>query len=120
MGGAFHVGPPASGLEGAAGAVDRAELRRKRAEMRNAVEGLESLFIHELLKSMRATVPNSGLLKGGGQRDQYLSMFDIYLAEHLAKRGELGIASIVERQLGGVLEKENETRAKVSGISADE
>jgi Rod binding domain-containing protein len=96
------------------------ELRRKRAEMRNAARGLESLFIHELLKSMRATVPKSGLLKGGGQRDQYLSMFDIYLAEHLAKKGELGIASMVERQLGWAVKRENETGAKVSGISADE
>ena len=95
-------------------------IRHENPDIRKAAQGLESLFIYELLKSMRAAVPKSGLFHGGGSNDQYVSMFDLKLAEHLAKKGELGIASMVERQLEKGVGKEDAPGAKVLGRSADD
>jgi Rod binding domain-containing protein len=83
------------------------------SELKHAAEGMESLFLYELLKSMRATVPKNGLFHTGKSEEQYTSMFDVFLSEHLAKKGELGIGSLVERQL------QDKNAPKVSEQSAD-
>ncbi len=93
------------------------------SELKQAASGVESLFLYELLKSMRATVPKSGLFHAGKSEEQYTSMLDVFLSEHLAKKGELGIGSLVERQLSGREGQKSETMKngpKVSEQSADE
>jgi len=86
---------------------------KRSSELKQAAAGMESLFLHELLKSMRATVPKSGLFNASKSEEQYTSMLDIFLSDHLAKKGELGIGSLVEKQL------HDENGPKVSKQSAD-
>ena len=66
--------------------------------LNKACSAFESLFIHYMLKEMRATVNKSGLMDGGQGEEIYTSMLDARLAENLAERGGIGLASILMRQ----------------------
>jgi Rod binding domain-containing protein len=59
----------------------------------------ESIFIAQMLKEMRKTIPKSGLLDGGSQQDMYLSLFDEELSKNLAKRGGLGLGKILYQNI---------------------
>ena len=58
----------------------------------------ESLFVSLLLKEMRQSL-ETGSLFGEDTGDVLGGLFDTYLGEHLAQRGGLGIADMVNRQL---------------------
>ncbi len=60
----------------------------------------ESLLMHMMLKSMRQANLGEGLLDND-QSLFYRDMFDHQLALHLAESGGLGLAEMIERQLGG-------------------
>lgn len=60
---------------------------------------MEALFIQYLLKEMRATIPKSGLMSGGTAEEMYTSILDIQLAKEIAARREIGISSMLFRQL---------------------
>ncbi|VBB42502.1 hypothetical protein TRIP_B200642 [uncultured Desulfatiglans sp.] len=85
---------------------------------------LEFLFVYELLKVMRSTVPKTDLLGGGGMEEQYTAMMDMELARHLALRGDLGIGELLLGQMDdqrlSAGNKENlENNGKVFSLSAD-
>jgi flagellar protein FlgJ len=61
----------------------------------------ESLFLQMMLKSMRETVPDSGLL-GGASLDLYQDLFDRQISQDLGRQGSVGIADLLVRQLGGL------------------
>ncbi|WDN90016.1 flagellar protein FlgJ [Desulfosarcina sp. BuS5] len=65
---------------------------------RTCVE-MESLFICQLFKEMRATIPKSGFISGGRAEEVYRSMLDSELAKELAKRNGLGLAPMLRSQL---------------------
>ncbi|WP_243361686.1 peptidoglycan DD-metalloendopeptidase family protein [Fundidesulfovibrio terrae] len=65
---------------------------------REAFEGFESVFIGQMIKEMRKTVPKDGLLHSS-QEDQYVSMFDEELSKTLTKQGGIGLADFMQRQL---------------------
>jgi len=67
-------------------------------KLREACEGFESVFITQLLKEMRKTVPKDGLLHSSTE-DQYVSMFDEELSKTLAKQGGMGLADFMQNQL---------------------
>jgi flagellar protein FlgJ len=58
----------------------------------------ESLFISQLLKEMRQTEQGGGLFAGESS-DTYGGIFDLYLGEHLAKSGGLGLARMINAYL---------------------
>ncbi len=60
---------------------------------------MESLFIYQLFKEMRATIPKSGFISGGRAEEVYRSMLDSELAKELAKRNDLGLASMLRSQM---------------------
>jgi len=57
-----------------------------------AARDMEALFAFELVKAMRRTVPESGLLSGGRGEDVVRSIQDQALAQALAADGGLGLA----------------------------
>ena len=65
---------------------------------RETAEQFEALFIQTMLKSMRQATPGDPLL-GSDQADMYRDMMDQQLAIDLSKRGGIGLADIIERQL---------------------
>lgn len=60
----------------------------------------ESLFIHQMLKSMREASLGDGLLDSD-QSLFYRDMFDQQLSVHLAESGGIGLAASIKRQIGG-------------------
>src|SRR5262247_2825555 len=74
-------------------------LNGKPQDVKSATAELASLFVYQMLAAMRRTVPKSGLLDKGYAHDTYLSLFDQEIARHLARRDDLGLAALLQRQL---------------------
>ena len=70
------------------------------AEMRNVCRQMESLFIHHLLKEMRATIHQSGFISGGRAEEIYTSMLDAEMAIKISERGGIGLSEMLLQQLG--------------------
>jgi Rod binding domain-containing protein len=56
----------------------------------------EGLFVSMLLKEMRQTLQEG--LFSGDQSDSYGALFDLYLGQHLADQGALGIRQTILAQ----------------------
>jgi len=64
-------------------------------KLKKACGDFESIFISQMLKEMRKSIPKSGLLDGESQQDMYLSLFDEELSKSMAKRGGIGLGKIL-------------------------
>ena len=89
---------------GAPADVDR--LRRQpapgtaaRPSLEQTCREMESLFLYQLLKQMRATVEKSGLLDGGSAEELYTSMLDAEVAKEVSRGKGIGLAELLYRQL---------------------
>jgi flagellar protein FlgJ len=69
-------------------------------ELRDGCLKMESLFIHHLLKEMRATIHKSGFISGGRSEEIYTSMLDAETANKISSRGGIGLAEMLLHQLG--------------------
>ena len=69
----------------------------EQAQIREVARQFEALLMHSLLKSMRATTSQDGLMDNDQTR-LYTSLLDQEIAQSISKRG-LGLAEILERQL---------------------
>lgn len=69
------------------------------AEMRRACKDFEAVFISYLLKSMRRTIPKTGLAQNELCCDIYTSMMDDEIANAVAKGPGIGLADALYRQL---------------------
>jgi flagellar protein FlgJ len=74
--------------------------KRTDAETRDVCRQMESLFIHHLLKEMRATVHKSGFISGGRAEEIYTSMMDAEMAVNISNRGGIGLSEMLLQQLG--------------------
>lgn len=73
--------------------------RDPQAGVREAAKQFEALFLQQMLKQMRAAVPESALLHSQ-QSDMYQSLMDQQWSQTLAERG-VGLADMLTRQLQG-------------------
>ncbi len=116
MGGAL-VGPAAPSNDTNARRLEN--IRREVAKagkddqaLRRAAVELESLFIHQLLKEMRATVPHSGLTGSGAGREIHTTLIDMQLSRQLAREGGIGLAELIFNNLKAVGEYRYHSNAK--------
>jgi flagellar protein FlgJ len=77
----------------------------------------ESLFVAQMLKSMRAASGGKGLLDSDRSLF-YRDMHDQQLATELAKSGGIGLAEVIERQLGGKPEARDASGKQVADYRA--
>lgn len=80
-----------------AGKEPLSEARRK--ELKKIAQDFESLFVGMMLKSMRATVHEDKLTGGGRAEETFRSLLDQEYATAASRRGGIGIASMVEKEL---------------------
>jgi len=92
-----------------AGGVDPEALARKASArgqdpeaLRGAAREFESLFLHQLFKSMRQTVlkDEDSLLDAGMGGEMFTDMLDMEYAKQSAEQGGIGLAEIVVQQFG--------------------
>jgi len=85
---------------------DQAGLDRNQTdeELMSVSRQFESIFIHQLLKSMRSTVQKSGLFDSHATR-MYESMHDQELASLITEKRSIGLAGIIYKDLVRLEEK---------------
>jgi nucleoid-associated protein YgaU len=71
----------------------------------------EAIFMQQMMSAMRKSVPKSDFIKQGFAEDVHAAMMDEAIAQAGARRGTLGIAETIYRQL------EEDQLAKTQGIS---
>lgn len=76
------------------GAAAEALERRRRRE---AIRGFEEMFVAQLLKSMRRSVPVEG---EPGTKQLWQERFDAEIARTIAESGGVGLAPLVEKGIG--------------------
>jgi len=67
-------------------------------KLREASQDFEALFLHQLLKQMRATVPKESMLRSQGE-EFWQSHFDSEMAERMARQGGIGLGDMIFDQL---------------------
>ena len=78
----------------------------------------ESLFVQMMLKSMRDTVPESELF-GSKSEKMYQDMYDKQLSMQISNGRGIGLASTIERQLGGTPENNELSDKKITDYLAN-
>ncbi len=74
-------------------------------KLRGVAQQLEGVFVQELFKAMRETVPTGGgIVSGGTGEDVFTSLMDQHLAAETPKHWQRGLAEAVYRQLSRGLE----------------
>jgi flagellar protein FlgJ len=69
------------------------------ARLRQAAQDLEGIFIGQLFKAMRATVPDDGLLSQAPGQDLFQGLMDDRMAAVQAERSKGGLSESLYRQL---------------------
>ncbi len=75
--------------------------------LRAATKQLEGVFVQELFKAMRETVPKDGLTDGGAGEDIFTGLMDEKIAAHVPDHWERGIGDSLYRQLRAALPHAN-------------
>jgi len=73
-------------------------------KLRDSAKQLEGLFVQQLFKVMRETVPQQeGIVSGGAGEEMFTSLMDQHLAAETPTQWEGGMAEALYRQLRGRL-----------------
>ena len=90
--------PSAGGLKDDV-SVKSEENARQERKLRKACADFESIFLYQIFKSMRSTVPQSELANKMTGKDTYEMMMDQKISEELAKKGGMGLQGVLFQQL---------------------
>lgn len=71
------------------------------ARLRKAAQDLEGLFVEQLFKAMRESVPEGGLIDGGSGEEMFTGLMDQHLAARVPAGWESGLGAALYRQLRG-------------------
>lgn len=72
------------------------------AELRKLAEQLQGVFIQQLFKAMRDTVPQSGSAFGQAGSEMFSGVMDEHLADAASAQLQKGLGQAIYRQLSGV------------------
>jgi len=73
--------------------------------IRDAARQFESVFLHQVFKTMRSTVPKGGLVDSGFGGEVFTDMLDQQYAEIASANGQVGLAGIIAAQLGAPMQE---------------
>ena len=71
--------------------------------LRAVTKQLEGVFVQQLFKAMRETVPKDGFTDGGAGEDIFTGMMDEKIATHVPEHWDRGIGESLYRQLRSAL-----------------
>jgi flagellar protein FlgJ len=85
------------------GAPTAAEQARD-ARLAQSVRDLEGVFVEQLFKAMRETVPDEGLTSGGSGEEMFTTLMDQHLSAEVPQTWDRGIGEALYRQLREALD----------------
>ena len=94
----MSVGP----IQHALGRVARPDPKASKLDqLRGTAQSLQGVFVEQLFKAMRDTVPDDGLMSGGQGEDMFRSMMDQHVAEQTPQQwnGPNSLGNVIVRQL---------------------
>lgn len=93
-------------VQGFQSAIDKAVKTKDKEALKKATEEFEAVFIQYLLKSMRSTIQDSGLIEKSQGRSIFEGMYDEELSKTMAAGRQMGIADMLYNQLSQFDEEE--------------
>jgi len=93
----MSTGVGMTGAMSPAGAPARGHDPAADARLRRACAELEGVFLNELFKLMRETVPEGGVVSGGTAEEIFTSMLDQHIAVSVAERMDRGLGAALYR-----------------------
>lgn len=70
----------------------------KQKKLKDTAKDFESIFVHNLIKSMRSSIPKDRLISGGNAENIYQDMLDEQYSKIIVKRADMGIAKNIYEQ----------------------
>jgi flagellar protein FlgJ len=93
------MAPPSSYLDFNALTQLRGEARHDPSQaIRKTAEQFEAYFLQHMMKEMRATIEKSELVESKSM-ETYQDMMDKEVAQHMVRRGGIGLADMLEKQM---------------------
>ena len=68
-------------------------------KLKEAAQQFEAIFIQQMYKEMRKTIPDDGLIQRGNADDIYTQLQDMQAAKITAQQGGIGLADLMMQQL---------------------
>ncbi len=111
---------PTTGLENLKRS-ESADLETEKQRLRKVTKEFESLFLYQLLKTMRKTIPKDtadegALFSDNLGKDTFMQMFDMELARKMARGGQGSISEVLYQSLEKVLEVQYGQKAEEKPI----
>lgn len=72
-------------------------------KLASACKEMESLFVQEMLKSMRRAVPKTALFHGGRAEEIYTGLYDQQISREVVESDGVGVHRVLYEQLKGLL-----------------
>lgn len=85
------------------GSLPPATTTPEEQRLRGATRQLEGVFVQQLFKAMRDTVPQDGLTDGGAGEDIFTGLMDEKIASGVPEQWQRGIGESLFRQLRAAL-----------------
>ncbi|WP_427337931.1 rod-binding protein [Caloranaerobacter sp. DY30410] len=80
--------------------IDNTCIKKDDKELMKVCKEFESIFTHMLLKQMRSTIPDGGLIEKTAARELFEDMYDQEIAKLVSEKGQgIGLAKILYDQL---------------------
>ena len=83
---------------------------KKLKSLRTSCQQFESVYIMEMFKAMRKSVPDSGLVKKGVATETYQEMLDMEMAQKAAEGKGMGLGEAMYHQLSQQLNHSGKTK----------
>lgn len=87
--------------------------------LQEAAKQFESLFVTMMVKAMRDTLPKDGMFASSNM-ESYQEMFDQQLALDLSRKGGLGMADLIARQMSAGMGWDADAAAGTDAAAAQE
>lgn len=87
--------------------------------LEKACQEFESILIHQMMKTMRQTIPRTGFMAEGKERNIFQALFDEEISKNISKRGGLGLGKMLLRQMEKKAGENGSFEIKKADISRD-
>lgn len=99
----IRIGGPTATLKDPSG--DPAAAARD-AKLHKVSHQLEGVFVQQMYKSMRSTVPSGGLTDGGAGEEMFTSLLDEHVAADTPEKWKHGLSESIYRQLKAAVQSQ--------------